>query len=44
MIEINSIPGMSSGSIVPKQARAMGMSLGELYDIVITDSLKRFRK
>ncbi len=44
MIEVNSIPGMSSGSIVPKQARAMGMSLGELYDIVITDSLKRFRK
>ncbi|MBQ2993535.1 MAG: D-alanine--D-alanine ligase [Alistipes sp.] len=44
MIEINSIPGMSSGSIVPKQARAMGMSLGELYDIVIEDSLKRFRR
>ncbi len=28
LIEINSIPGMSAGSIVPKQARAMGMSLG----------------
>ncbi len=41
MIEINSIPGMSSGSIVPKQVRAMGMTLGELYDIVIADTLKR---
>jgi len=43
MIEINSIPGMSAGSIVPKQARAMGMSLGELYDLVIADSLAKFR-
>jgi D-alanine-D-alanine ligase len=37
-IEVNSIPGMSSGSIVPQQARAMGMTLGELFDIVITDT------
>ena len=44
MIEINSIPGMSSGSIVPKQVREAGMTLGELYDIVIEDSLKRLRK
>lgn len=41
MIEINSIPGMSSGSIVPKQVRAMGMTLGELYDIIIADTCKR---
>lgn len=38
LIEINAIPGMSGGSIVPKQAKAMGMSLGELFDIVITDT------
>ena len=44
MIEINSIPGMSSGSIVPKQVREAGMTLGELYDIVIEDSLKKFRR
>lgn len=43
MIEINSIPGMSRGSIVPKQVREAGMTLGELYDIVIADSLKRFK-
>lgn len=43
LIEINSIPGMSSGSIVPKQVREAGMTLGQLYDIVIEDSLKRFK-
>lgn len=43
LIEINSIPGMSSGSIVPKQVREAGMTLGQLYDVVIEDSLKRFK-
>ena len=38
LIEVNSIPGMSSGSIVPKQARTAGISLGELYDKVIADT------
>ena len=41
LIEINAIPGMSIGSIVPKQARAMGISLGELFDIVIADTCGR---
>lgn len=40
-IELNSIPGMSGGSIVPKQARAMGMSLGELYELIIEDSYRK---
>ena len=39
-IELNAIPGMSPGSIVPKQARAMGMSLGELYDLIIADTCR----
>ena len=38
LIEVNSIPGMSGGSIVPKQAKAMGISLGELFDLVISDT------
>lgn len=38
LIEINSIPGMSAGSIVPKQVRCMGMTLGQLYDIIIDDT------
>lgn len=40
LIEINSIPGMSAGSIVPKQVRCMGMTLGELYDLIIADTCK----
>lgn len=40
-IELNSIPGMSAGSIVPKQVRAMGMTLGELYDIVIAETRRK---
>lgn len=41
LIEVNSIPGMSGGSIVPKQVRAMGMTLGELYDIIIADTCRK---
>lgn len=44
LIEINSIPGMSGGSIVPKQIREAGISFGELYDMVISDALKRSGK
>ena len=40
-IELNSIPGMSGGSIVPKQACEMGMSLGKLYDIIIADTCRK---
>lgn len=38
MIEINSIPGMSGGSIVPKQIAAAGMTMTELIDIIIEDT------
>ncbi len=41
MIEINTVPGMSSGSIIPKQAREMGLPLTELFDIIIEDTLNR---
>ncbi len=40
-IELNSIPGMSPGSIVPKQARVMGLSLGALYDLIIADTCRK---
>lgn len=38
MIEINSVPGMSPGSIVPKQVAAAGMTMTELIDIIIEDT------
>ncbi|WP_295937463.1 D-alanine--D-alanine ligase [uncultured Alistipes sp.] len=41
MIEVNSIPGMSAGSIVPKQVKAMGMTLGEMFDLIIADTCCR---
>ena len=43
-IELNSIPGMSGGSIVPKQVREAGMTLGELYDLIIEDTYDRDRR
>ncbi len=34
-IEINTVPGLSPASIVPKQAEAMGISIGELFNTVV---------
>ncbi len=34
-LEVNTVPGLSEGSIVPKMAKALGMSLEELYDMMI---------
>lgn len=39
-LEVNTIPGQSAESIVPKQARAMGISTRQLYEMVIQASLK----
>ncbi len=38
MIEINTIPGMSSGSIVPKQLAAAGLNLSDIIDEIIEDT------
>lgn len=40
MIEVNSIPGMSPQSIVPQQLKAMGMTTGEMYDLIIKDKMQ----
>lgn len=34
-LEVNTIPGQSAESIVPKQARAMGISTDKLYDMLV---------
>ncbi len=34
-IEINTVPGLSQASIVPKQAEAMGISISELFNIAV---------
>ena len=38
-LEINTIPGQSAESIVPKQARAMGISTSEIYTMLIESFL-----
>jgi len=39
-IEVNSIPGMSAESIVPKQIRTMGKNMTEILNKVIAEKLK----
>lgn len=39
-LEVNTIPGQSAESIVPKQARAMGISPAELYEMAIEAALQ----
>jgi D-alanine-D-alanine ligase len=36
-LEINTVPGMTAESLVPKQAAAAGMSLEKLYSMVVED-------
>ena len=39
-LEVNTIPGQSAESIVPKQARAIGISPAELYEMAIQAALQ----
>ena len=36
-LEINTVPGMTMESIIPKQAAAAGIDLEDLYSMVIED-------
>ncbi len=36
-IEINTVPGMSGESIIPKQLKEYGMSVSEMYDYIIKE-------
>ncbi|MDP4266313.1 MAG: D-alanine--D-alanine ligase [Bacteroidota bacterium] len=38
-LEINTIPGMTAESIIPKQAEALGLNIKELYDILIEEAI-----
>jgi len=40
-LEVNTVPGMSANSIVPKMVRANEMSLTEFVSIIIQDTLNR---
>ena len=40
IIEINTIPGLSEESIIPKQAKEIGISLSQLFDNCIESTIK----
>ena len=42
VLETNTIPGMTETSFVPQVARAVGMSFGELLDIMINYAMEKF--
>ncbi len=43
-LEINTIPGMTQVSLVPKEAAAAGMSLGEFFEKQVELALKKYFK
>lgn len=40
LLEINTLPGMTTSSLIPKSAEAVGMSFTELLDRIIEYSLE----
>jgi len=40
-LEVNTVPGFSEGSIIPKQAVAAGFTLKEFFGILIEEAIKR---
>jgi D-alanine-D-alanine ligase len=38
-LEVNTVPGFSAGSIVPKQAKAAGFTLKEFYGALVEEAL-----
>ncbi len=40
-LEVNTVPGMTENSLVPKQIRAMGESVGNVLGLVIEDAIRR---
>jgi D-alanine-D-alanine ligase len=43
VLEANTLPGMTSNSLIPKSARAVGISFSKLLDLIIEYSLKERR-
>lgn len=39
LLEANSLPGMTRSSLVPKSAKALGLSFADLLEIIINDAL-----
>lgn len=41
-LEMNTLPGMTSASLLPKEAKAAGIEYGELCELIIKKSLERY--
>lgn len=41
-LEMNTLPGMTSASLLPKEAKAAGIEYGELCELIIQKSLERY--
>jgi D-alanine-D-alanine ligase len=37
-LELNGVPGMTQGSIIPRQIRAMGRTEAEIYNLIIGET------
>ena len=42
-LEMNTLPGMTSASLLPKEAKAAGIEYGELCELIIEKSLARYQ-
>jgi D-alanine-D-alanine ligase len=40
-LEVNTVPGFSEGSIIPKQAIAYGLNLGDFFGMLIEEAIKK---
>lgn len=42
-LEVNTLPGMTSASLLPQEAKAAGIEYGELCELIIQKSLERYQ-
>ena len=43
ILEVNTLPGMTKNSLIPKSAAALNISFSKLIDMIIEDSMKIIR-
>lgn len=41
MLEVNTLPGMTPASLVPREASVLGMEFGELLEILLKEAIAR---
>lgn len=39
MLEVNTLPGMTPASLVPREASVLGMEFGELLEILLKEAI-----